>query len=350
MNAPWPIRLVAGWLTVQTGALLFIGVLTIASPVASSVASSGCIVSTVLGGLGGLIGLIILWPICGFLAVTAHQLNGMEAWARVTTHVLYGIEGAIGLALVLRGFPTGALSIAQTAIVLVLMWLPVSRKAFALKAAERSVADPIASGIAQALVFTQPAPAFSQRSEKSSLPASAWAGVWVALVRDPWARWISAAAVVLGLAVAWTTVPPPRLALDGLPDRPSHSFIASRPEASLEAPGAVAYQTQIDGAGCGGQADAYVDSSSPQAAAAVFAWYDHWLTAHRWKRQAPTVYEQEISSNGYPAATYKRGARETYSIEFSAVGSPPYHGGASGATVPGGAKSVYETSYVIAVL
>lgn len=333
-------------LTLQSGALMFAAATTLTS----WLLSTDCVVSWVLLGLSGTILLVILWPICGAVVVVAHHLTQLQSSARIAFHLLYGLEAAAGAWIYSRSPIAGAGAMIQVAAALALIWLPSARNAFRAARGSVTTNPDIGAGIGAAIVFGGGGTVLARRAggpRDNGLAMYAWAGVWTALMRDPWARWATFIAVALAVSAAWTARPTTTLGADGLPARPSHAFIAARAETSLVAPGATAYITQIDGAECNDTADVFVDFGSGQPAVAAFAWYDQWLGAHGWKRQPPTPFQDEVTANGFPSADYTRGQRERFSIEFDSPDAPPYHGGSKGVTVPAGARSVFETSYVI---
>jgi hypothetical protein len=343
---PLAVRAAAALLSVQVGTLLFAATAT----VISLTAASSCFVWWVVGGLGGFLVLLILWPLAGFLVVIAHNLNRLEPWARIAFHVAYVAIGVYGTDLVIvQHVQTAVWLVACAVVALVLVSLPSSRRAFAARGTQTTAMAGVGSGVAQVLNVGSRGDVFNARYHvpNRGLGTQLWADVWVAVIRDPWARWVSVAAVVLATVTTWASLPPPRPGPDGLPQHPSQSFVAARPEANLVAPGASVYVTQIDGSGCGSQADAYIDAASPQRMAVVSAWYDSWLTAHGWKREPASAIEQEAHANGYPDSTYKRGVRETFTIEYWRADLPPFHGGAQHTSMPPSTVSTFEASYVI---
>jgi hypothetical protein len=294
--------------------ILQAGVLTFGAAylVASTLAPLDCFVFQVLGVIVALMLAVILVPIWGLLVFLGQALVQAAPWARVVAHVISGAEFLLGLLLLPQTHVGGFAAIGQSILGVIIALLPS-------------------------------APADSSTPQLPSRRTS----VWLALILDPWARLVAIVAVILALVVGFAFQPPPKLASDGLPAHPGYSFIASRPESTLTAPGATAYYSQIDSAQCGGQADSYGDFRTSRSAATTFAWYNNWLLAHGWKRQPANAMQQEVGARGYPSATYLRGPRESFEIDFASPEAPPYHAGPEGVTPPTGAASVFETAYII---
>lgn len=166
------------------------------------------------------------------------------------------------------------------------------------------------------------------------------------MVRDEHGR-AALLLTLLGILLAACTTQPARTGLDadGLPLGPvTYKEVSAHPEATLYYPGATVlslrgsdertYMITNRSAAFAGAVLSTTDSADQ-----VYAWYQHWLTAHGWSACEVVRTLDQISVQGYC-----RGHREHFTI---AVDNPqflrPSPGQASTAAV-----TTFETAYLIA--
>jgi hypothetical protein len=342
--APFLLRLSSAALTVQAAVCLIVPM----TLVAGVLIASGCVVAWIFGGLAAVFLFLLLWPVAGFVILVASKITQRRPWALGTGVGLALAQAALAITAMVHGWlgePFWVVLLVLALVIGVPLLLPLAAQA----ARDGPVPDPAtAENYAADAAMISAAGAIGSSGRNGSAGAALfdmWATVGMLMLHNRRVRRVLA--LSLGVAIGGPlllTLSAPTVDAQGIPLKPSAAQLLAYPEAQLAPPGASAYSSEVQPAGCSPTASASNFLSTTQSGPAVIAWYDAWLRQHGW-HAVPAHYFTTIIP---PAATrsYRRGLRESFDLATFNTRFPPHFGADSVPELPSNA-TVFLTSFAI---